>query len=250
MPERPATKSSKPGVQNVFWTSTTTRRCGSVLRPPARIPCSRAQASRRRIARRSRPARPRRPGRGRSAAGGGAPRARASLGPVSPAPRPACARSWPAGWGSTRSCGQEDGRLLHVLAGRSGVGRVAEIGTGCRRRRGVDRRRRCRLACPLFTAEFDQRLRGSRRRRSSPTIEDVLVLAGAWREAAAARGALRPPLRRRATHARRTTSRLVVGLLAPRRNRRARRPHARPAAAPTRYASSGSATRSSRRSSS
>ncbi len=78
------------------------------------------------------------------------------------------------------SSDDEDGRLLHVLAARRGVARVAETRTGD----GV------RTAClasalaprvPLFTAEPDPR-RAAAARALFAADPDVHVLDGDWRE--------------------------------------------------------------------
>ena len=74
------------------------------------------------------------------------------------------ARAAAADLGFERSCRDEDGRLLHVLAGRRGIDRVAEIGTGA----GVGTAWLASAlppGVPLFSAEVDARL--ARRRPSS-----------------------------------------------------------------------------------
>ena len=81
--------------------------------------------------------------------------------------------------GFAKSCRDEDGRLLHLLAGRRGVERVAEIGTGT----GVGT---AWLAAglapgvPLYTAEIDPALA-----RAAGEVfaddPDVHVLRGDWR---------------------------------------------------------------------
>ena len=78
-----------------------------------------------------------------------------------------------------KSCRDDDGRLLHLLAGRRGVERVAEIGTGT----GVGT---AWLAAglapgvPLYTAELDADLArvAAEMFREDP---DVHVLEGDWR---------------------------------------------------------------------
>jgi predicted O-methyltransferase YrrM len=82
--------------------------------------------------------------------------------------------------GLERGCRDEDGALLHVLAGRRGVERVAEIGTGT----GVAAAWMASAlppAVPLYTAELD-----AERARAAAALfaedPDVHVLAGDWRE--------------------------------------------------------------------
>jgi predicted O-methyltransferase YrrM len=82
--------------------------------------------------------------------------------------------------GFEKSCRDEDGRLLHLLAGRRGVERVAEIGTGA----GVGT---AWLAAglapgvPLYTAELDRDLA----RAAADVFDadpDVHVVHGDWRD--------------------------------------------------------------------
>ena len=71
------------------------------------------------------------------------------------------ARAAAADLGFERSCRDEDGRLLHVLAGRRGIERVAEIGTGT----GVGTAWLASAlppGVPLFSAEIDPRLAQAR----------------------------------------------------------------------------------------
>lgn len=59
--------------------------------------------------------------------------------------------------GFAKSCRDEDGRLLHVLAGRRGIERVAEIGTGV----GVGTAWLAAAVAPgtpVYTAEPDETL--------------------------------------------------------------------------------------------
>lgn len=79
-----------------------------------------------------------------------------------------------------RSCRDEDGMLLHVLAGRRGVERVAEIGTGA----GVGTAWLASAlppGVPLFTVEPVERLA-----RAAAGLfagdPDVHVLEGDWRD--------------------------------------------------------------------
>ena len=78
------------------------------------------------------------------------------------------------------SCRDEDGRLLHVLAGRRAVERVAEIGTGT----GVGTAWLASAlppGVPLVTAERDERLAGAAAELFAGD-PDVDVLQGDWRE--------------------------------------------------------------------
>lgn len=82
--------------------------------------------------------------------------------------------------GFEKSCRDEDGLLLHVLAGRRGVERVAEIGTGT----GVGTAWLVSAlppGVPLFTAEREAVLA-----RAAVEVfvddPDVHVLAGDWRD--------------------------------------------------------------------
>jgi predicted O-methyltransferase YrrM len=81
--------------------------------------------------------------------------------------------------GFDRSCIQEVGRLLHVLAGARGRDRVAEIGTGC----GVGTAWMVSAlpsGVPLYTAEVDEQRAAAAADvfRGDP---DVHVLTGDWR---------------------------------------------------------------------
>jgi predicted O-methyltransferase YrrM len=79
-----------------------------------------------------------------------------------------------------KSCRDEDGRLLQVLAGRRAVERVAEIGTGT----GVGTAWLASAlppGVPLFTAERDARLAGAAAELFAGD-PDVAVLHGDWRE--------------------------------------------------------------------
>ena len=90
------------------------------------------------------------------------------------------ARAAAAGVGS-EGCRDEVGRLLHVLAGRRGVERVAEIGTGA----GVATAwlaSALRPGVPLFTAEIDQELAKAAAELFADD-PDVHVLEGDWRAA-------------------------------------------------------------------
>ncbi len=80
-------------------------------------------------------------------------------------------------------CRDEVGTLLHVLAGRRGVERVAEIGTGA----GVGTAwlaSALRPGVPLFTAEIDQELAKAAAELFADD-PDVHVLEGDWRVALA-----------------------------------------------------------------
>jgi predicted O-methyltransferase YrrM len=90
------------------------------------------------------------------------------------------ARAAAAHLGFERSCRDDDGRLLHVLAGRRGVERVAEIGTGA----GVGTAWLASAlppGVPLFSAEADPHLAQSAAELFADD-PDVHVLAGDWRE--------------------------------------------------------------------
>ena len=82
--------------------------------------------------------------------------------------------------GFETSCRDEDGMLLHVLAGRRGIGRVAELGTGV----GVGTAWLSSAlppGAPLVTAELDERLAAAAARLFADD-PDVDVLHGDWRE--------------------------------------------------------------------
>ena len=90
------------------------------------------------------------------------------------------ARAAAAELGFEKSCRDEDGLLLHVLAGRRGVERVAEIGTGT----GVGTAWLASAlppGTPLFTTESEAVLA-----QAAAAIfaddPDVHVLVGDWRE--------------------------------------------------------------------
>ena len=89
------------------------------------------------------------------------------------------ARASAAGHGFTKSCRDEDGLLLHVLAGRRGVERVAEIGTGA----GVGTAWLASAlppGVPLYTAERDPALAQAAAELFGGD-PDVRVLGGDWR---------------------------------------------------------------------
>jgi uncharacterized cupin superfamily protein len=82
--------------------------------------------------------------------------------------------------GFARSCRDDDGKLLHVLAGRRGVERVGEIGTGA----GVGTAWLASALPPgvaLVTAERDERLARAVAELFADD-PDVDVLEGDWRE--------------------------------------------------------------------
>ena len=82
--------------------------------------------------------------------------------------------------GFSKSCRDGDGLLLHVLAGRRGVERVAEIGTGA----GVGTAWLASALPPgvlLVTVERDGRLAGAAAELFADDT-DVEVLRGDWRE--------------------------------------------------------------------
>jgi predicted O-methyltransferase YrrM len=81
--------------------------------------------------------------------------------------------------GFEKSCRDEDGMLLHVLAGRRGVERVAEIGTGT----GVGTAWLASALAPgvpLFTAEVEPELAAAAAKVFADDA-DVSVLEGDWR---------------------------------------------------------------------
>jgi predicted O-methyltransferase YrrM len=89
------------------------------------------------------------------------------------------ARASAAQHGFTKSCRDEDGLLLHVLAGRRGVERVAEIGTGA----GVGTAWLASAlppGVPLYTAERDPTLAQAAAELFAGD-PDVRVLGGDWR---------------------------------------------------------------------
>jgi predicted O-methyltransferase YrrM len=82
--------------------------------------------------------------------------------------------------GVSRSCTDEDGALLHVLAARRGILRVGEIGTGA----GVGTAwlaSGLRPGTPLYTCEPDERLAGAAAELFAEDL-DVHVLRGDWRD--------------------------------------------------------------------
>ena len=95
-------------------------------------------------------------------------------------PLVARAKAAAAALGFEQSCRDEDGLLVHVLAARRGIERVAEIGTGTvvgtawlasALAAGV----------PLVTAELDERLAGAAAELFADD-PDVAILHGDWRE--------------------------------------------------------------------
>ena len=89
------------------------------------------------------------------------------------------ARAAAAELGFDRSCRDEDGRLLHVLAGRRGIERVGEIGTGT----GVGTAWLASALAPgvpLYSAEIDVRLAQAAAVLFADD-PDVHVLTGDWR---------------------------------------------------------------------
>lgn len=91
------------------------------------------------------------------------------------------AKAAAAALGFERSCRDQDGLLLHVLAGRRGIERVAEIGTGT----GVGASWIASAlppGVPLYTAEIEPHYT-----RAAAELfgddPDVHVLTGDWREA-------------------------------------------------------------------
>jgi predicted O-methyltransferase YrrM len=82
--------------------------------------------------------------------------------------------------GFERSCRRQDGELLHVLAGRAGIRRAAEIGTGC----GAGTAwiaAALAPGTPFFTAEPDRRLAAATSGLFADD-PDVHVLSGDWRD--------------------------------------------------------------------
>lgn len=95
-------------------------------------------------------------------------------------PLVARAKATAAALGLEKSCRDEDGLLLHVLAGRRAVERVAEIGTGT----GVGTAWLASALPPgvvLFTAERDERLAAAAAELFADD-PDVDVVHGDWRE--------------------------------------------------------------------
>ena len=90
------------------------------------------------------------------------------------------ARALAAELGFEKSCTDADGALLHVLAGRRGLLRAGEIGTGA----GVGAAwivSALRPGTPFVTAELDGRLAAAAARLFADD-PDVTVLAGDWRD--------------------------------------------------------------------
>ena len=110
--------------------------------------------------------------------------------------------------------GRRSGRLLHVLAASRGRERVAEIGTGT----GVGAAwivSALPPQTPFFTTEIDEARAAAARELFAGGRERPRA-RGRLARAAARRGAVRPPLLRRAKQLRpQEDGELVVGLLAP-----------------------------------
>jgi predicted O-methyltransferase YrrM len=90
------------------------------------------------------------------------------------------AKAAAAALGFEQSCRDADGMLVHVLAARRGIERVAEIGTGT----GVGTAWLASALAPgvpLVTAELDERLAGAAAELFADD-PDVDVLHGDWRE--------------------------------------------------------------------
>ena len=90
------------------------------------------------------------------------------------------AKATAAALGFEQSCRDEDGMLLHVLASRRGIERVAEIGTGS----GVGTAWLASALAPgvpLVTAERDERFAAAAAELFADD-QDVGVLHGDWRE--------------------------------------------------------------------
>jgi predicted O-methyltransferase YrrM len=99
---------------------------------------------------------------------------------VNAPPLVARARAAAAELGFDRSCRDDDGLLLHVLAGRRGIERVCEIGTGT----GVGAAWLASALPPgagLYTTETDPRLAEAAAALFADD-RDVHVLVGDWRE--------------------------------------------------------------------
>ena len=95
-------------------------------------------------------------------------------------PLVARAKAAAAALGFEKSCRDEDGMVLHVLAARRGIERVAEIGTGT----GVGTAWLASAlppGIPLVTAEADERLAAAAAElfADDPNVD---VLQGDWRE--------------------------------------------------------------------
>jgi predicted O-methyltransferase YrrM len=95
-------------------------------------------------------------------------------------PLVARAKATAAALGFEQSCRDEDGMVVHVLAARRGIERVAEIGTGT----GVGTAWLASALAPgvtLVTAELDERLAAAAAELFADD-PDVDVLHGDWRE--------------------------------------------------------------------
>ncbi len=95
-------------------------------------------------------------------------------------PAVARARATARELGFEKSCRDEDGALLHVLAARRGIERVGEIGTGT----GVGTAWLASALAPgtlLYTAELDA-TRAAAAMSLLTEDPDVHVLTGDWRE--------------------------------------------------------------------
>jgi predicted O-methyltransferase YrrM len=95
-------------------------------------------------------------------------------------PLVARAKAATAALGFDRSCRDEDGMLVHVLAARRGIERVAGIGTGT----GVGTAWLASALAPgvpLVTADLDERLAEAAAQLFADD-PDVAVLQGDWRE--------------------------------------------------------------------
>ena len=102
------------------------------------------------------------------------------VGSLSVPPLVARARATARELGFEKSCRDEDGALLHVLAARRGIERVGEIGTGT----GVGTAWLASALAPgtlLYTAELDA-TRAAAAMSLLTEDPDVHVLAGDWRE--------------------------------------------------------------------
>jgi protein-L-isoaspartate O-methyltransferase len=95
-------------------------------------------------------------------------------------PLVARAKAAAAALGFEKSCRDEDGMVMHVLAARRGIERVAEIGTGT----GVGTAWLASALAPgvpLVTAEQDERFAAAAAELFADD-QDVGVLHGDWRE--------------------------------------------------------------------
>lgn len=99
---------------------------------------------------------------------------------MEPPPLVTRARALAASLGFEKSCAEEEGALLHVLAARRGTARVAEIGTGC----GVGSAwivSGLPPGTPFFTSELDPDLAAAASALFADD-ENVFVLTGPWRD--------------------------------------------------------------------